>query len=312
MSKRTNTYLILALIFTLSACQNSKNEQKTQIQETPDEYYDLKWKIDKKNPIAYKTAMEDIDEKKLAKNGIDCNDFFNAFSDTEDSHCEEMQHFFDAISNIYKNHSFTTTLTEDKNGAIDVKLIGLKNNKAPNKKSNPMSALFGNAMSGVQLRGKINKDGGIESFYIKKEQLNLLALMFELPTEPVKIGDRWSIQASFISNDQNFICDEYDKTHIVELIDVKEIDGEMIAFIKYDLRYYVNGAFNNPFFGTTVPTKMDVEFNGISEFNITKGKWKNYNALMSMDITGIMNNQTKQRFKLIEIEEFPKELLDIK
>ena len=61
---------------------------------------------------------------------------------------------------------------------------------------------------------------------MKKEHMNLLAMMFELPTKLVKIGDRWSIEASFISNDQNFICDEYDITHNVELANVKEIDGD--------------------------------------------------------------------------------------
>jgi len=294
-------------------CQNNHiNEQTTQVNETLNGYYDLKWKIDKKSPVAYKTAMEAIDENNLAKKGFDCNDFLNAFSDTADFNCEDFKDFFEAMTNLYKDYSFTTTLTEDKNGAIDVKLISVKNNNTPNNLPDSLPDFFANAMTGVQLRGKINKDGGIESFYMKKEQLNLLAMMFELPTKPVKIGDRWTIQASFISNDQNFICDEYDKTHIVELADVKEIDGDLIAFIKYDIRYYVNGEFSNPFLGKTVPTKMDVGFNGISEFNITKGKWKDYNGLMSMDVTGIMTNHTKQRFKLIEIENISKELLEIK
>jgi hypothetical protein len=313
MKKLINYFLLLTLLTTNVACQyKHKNEKTKLVKETTSGFYDLKWKVDKNNPIAYKTAMESIDVNNLAKKGFDCNDFLNAFSDTANFNCEAFKDFFEAMNNLYKDYSFTTTLTEDKNGAIDVKLISVKNNNVSNNLPDSLHDIFANAMTGVQLRGKINKDGAIESFWMKKEQLNLLAIMFELPTKPVKIGDRWTIQASFISNDQNFICDEYKKTHIIELVDVKEIEGDLIAFIKYDIRNYVKGEFNNPFLGKTVPTKMDVGFNGISEFNITKGKWKNYNGLMSMDITGIMTNQTKLRFKLIEIENIPKELLEIK
>lgn len=313
MKRLINYFLLFTMVTTNVVCQNNANNgQVTKEKEISGNYYDLIWKIDKNSPVAYKTAMEAIDENNMAKKGFDCNDFQNAFSDSANFNCDEFKDFFEAMTSLYKDYSFTTTLTEDKNGAIDVKLISVKNNSSSNNLPDSLPDFFKDVMTGVQLRGKINTDGGIESFYMKKEQMNLLAIMFELPTKPVKIGDRWAIQASFISNDQNFICDEYDKTHIVELADVKEIDGDLIAFIKYDLRYYVNGEFNNPFLGKTVPTKMDLAFNGISEFNITKGKWKDYNGLMTMDVSGIMTNKTKQRFKLIEIENIPKELLDVK
>lgn len=306
MKKKINFLFLLILVYLSTSCQNQVAENQNS-----NEYYDLNWKIEKNKPIAYKTAMEPIDENNLSKQGFDCNDFINAFTDTSNFNCEDFKDFFESVNSIHKNYSFTTTLTKNNKGTIDVKLISVKNDSETNLPDS-ISDFFANAFAGVQLRGKINEDGGIESFYIKKEQMNLLALMFELPTKPVKIGDKWTIQASLISNDQNFICDEYDKTHIVELVDVKEIDGDLIAFIKYNIRYYVKGEFNNPFLGKTMPAMMDVGFNGISEFNITKGKWKDYNGLMTMDVTGIMSNHTKQRFKLIEVETIPDDLLNIK
>jgi len=272
--------------------------------------YDLKWIIEDDNQIAFKTAMEPIDTNNLTKIGIDCDSFISAFSDTTNFNCEDFKEFFESINSFYTDYSMTTVLSRDNYDAIDVKLISVKNNST--NLSDSVPDFFAQAMTGVQLRGKINEDGGIESFYMKKEQMNLLAIMFELPTKPVRIGDKWTIQASFISNDHNFICNDYDKKHLVELVDVKTINGEDIAFIKYDLRYYVNGEFNNPFLGKTIPTKMDVAFNGISEFNITLGKWKNYNGIMSMFVSGIMNTNTKQRFSLVELEEIPNELLMVK
>jgi hypothetical protein len=289
--------MILAL-FCISAY--SQTEQK----------YDLKWKVDKDNPIAFKTSMEPIDTNNLLKTGFDCNDYLNAFSDTADFNCDDFEDFFEALNSLYSDYSIITTLTLNNKETIDVKLIATQNATKSNLPDS-IPDFFKNAFKGVQLRGKINSDGGIESFYMKKEQMNLLALMFELPTQPVKIGDRWKIQASFISNDHNFICDDYGKKHNIELVDVRIIDGDEIAFIKYDINYYVNGVFNNPVFGKAVPTTMDVTYNGISEFNITKGKWRDYNGIMSMDVTGFMNNQSRQRFKLSEIDEIPTEVLNI-
>jgi hypothetical protein len=294
-------YFILVTFLTISLNLFSQTNQS----------YDLKWIIDKNNPIAYKTAMEPIDTNNLSKIGIDCDSFISAFSDTTIFNCEDFNEFFESINSFYSNYSMTTILSRDDKEAIDVKLLTVKNDSKINLPDS-VPDFFTKAMTGVQLRGKINEDGGIESFYMKKDQMNLLAIMFELPTKPVKIGDKWTIQASFISNDHNFICNDYSKKHIVELVDVKTINGEIIAYIKYDIRYYVNGEFNNPFLGKTVPTEMDVAFNGISEFNITKGKWGKYNGIMSMYVTGIMNTNTKQRFSLIELKEIPEELLLVK
>lgn len=273
--------------------------------------YDLKWKIQRDKPIAYKTAMENIDESNLSENSFNAEDFINAFSDSVDFKFDEFNDLFEAINNFQNDYSTITTLTRNDKGIIDVKLIPVKNDTAINMPDS-IADFISKAFSGVQLRGKINENGGIESFYMKKEQMNLLAMMFELPTKPVKIGDIWTIQASFISNDQNFICDDYRMHHEIELIDVKNIEGDTIAFIKYDLQYYVNGEFNNPFYGNATPTMMEMNFNAIAEFNITKGKWKNYDGIMLMRSTGFMNYDTKQRFKLVELDTIPPEMLLLK
>ncbi len=303
-------FLLVIIIASTVTAQNKKHK-KSKVSNKKDSsiYYDLRWNVDENNPIAYKTAMEVVNKDSLSKSCFNFKEFMQSFTDIIDFKCDEMNDFFEEMTCKYKNYSYTTTLTQDKNGAIDVKLISLKDGVSNSPDS--VSDFFAQAMSGVQLRGKINKEGGIESFYMKKEQLNLLSLMFELPDKAVKIGDTWTIQVSFISNDQNFICNDYTKTHLVQLVDVKDVNGDLIAFIKYNIRYFVDGDFKNPFLGNTIPTKMDVSFKGISEFNISKGKWENYDGLLSMDVTGVMTSHTQQRFKLIEIENIPEELLDV-
>ena len=55
---------------------------------------------------------------------------------------------------------------------------------------------------------------------------NLLALFFQLPSKPVKIGEKWSIDLNWISMDQNFKCDSMKKVNEVQLIDVFKRKGE--------------------------------------------------------------------------------------
>lgn len=66
-----------------------------------------------------------------------------------------------------------------------------------------LHSLMGNAM----LRGSVYREGGVHSWWVKSSQLNLICLMSELPTEPVAIGDSWSLGTKLINNDHNFVCD---------------------------------------------------------------------------------------------------------
>jgi len=98
----------------------------------------------------------------------------------------------------------------------------------------------------------------------------------------------------------------------VELSDVKIIEGDTIAYIKYDLRYYVNGDFMTPFSENSTPTSLDCTYTGIAEFNITKGKWSNYNLLTTINGIGFPTTQTKQIQRLVELKKIPKEVLEYK
>ena len=69
------------------------------------------------------------------------------------------------------------------------------------------------------------------SFWVKSSQKNLIAIFFQLPAKPVKIGDKWSLDINLIANDQNFECDSAYKINEVTLTDIKKVNGETKIWI---------------------------------------------------------------------------------
>lgn len=142
----------------------------------------------------------------------------------------------------------------------------------------------------------------IHSFWVKSKQKNLIAMFFELPNKPVKVGDTWQIDVNLIANDQNFECDSAYKINMVTLTDIKKINGETIAVIKYEIEEFVDGSFNSPaFFGSGGPTQTMMKFThqAIAEFSIDKGRWISYDGIMGLVASGIMTSNTKKKFSLI-------------
>jgi hypothetical protein len=274
------------------------NVGRTYSQDTT--YYDLDWKIDKGARIIYSTAFEQIS----STSNIDFDSFFGSFADTLDSDKGEFVDFFNSLKDQFKSFSLITTLSREEDDIIDV-VVFFKPNNPEKKPKDSKTEFFTKALSGIQLRGKLNLDGGIESFYMKNDQKNLLSILFELPTKRVKVGDKWPLQVNLLSVDQNFVCNEYKNRNSVELIDVRNIDGKDIAILRYDLYSFVKGDFQNPLTEKAIPSSMEMQFNGLCEFNITDGKWKDFNGLMSTVYSGIMNSNVKQSLILVEIENQP-------
>ena len=157
---------------------------------------------------------------------------------------------------------------------------------------------------GVVLRGSLYEEGGIHSFWLKSRQKNLLALLFELPTVPVKVGDKWSLDVNLIANDQNFDCDSAYKVNEVTLVDVKKRKGEKIAVLKYHHVEYVQGSYYKPSFlgdeGEQQAGMMKFVHEGMAEFSVDKGRWVVYDGVMSLETTGMVTVKKKTRFGLIE------------
>jgi hypothetical protein len=108
-----------------------------------------------------------------------------------------------------------------------------------------------------------------------------------------------------IGNDQNYICKEAIKVNIVTLTDIIERDGETIAIVDYNIREFVSGDFVNPGFsgkpGKSTETIMEFLYSAQGEFSVDQGKWLSLNGILSLDATGIMSSNQKQKISLVEV-----------
>lgn len=268
----------------------------------------LEWKLEEGDTIMYKTVMQNIEVE-----NDENSPFLKLIEDTE---------LVDKLQKQMNNTNLITYLTNSQNfeKVIDIELIGKEIQKS--KPNNDEEVNFiSSMMKGTLLRGTIKKSGEVHSFWLKRAQLNLVSIFFELPGKPVSIGDTWELRnLALISNDQNFICKEAERTNQVELVEILTTESDTVAVLNYTIREYVSGTFRmkNPFENITSKNEdadqfaneltktsavsIDYSFNGTAKFSITKGKWLSYNGIVSAKSLGIMgNNSTKQNYALKEI-----------
>jgi|SRR5690554_1594506 len=272
------------------------------------ETVELKWKIGKNEKLNYYTVMSNIDESSFE---MDFGGLFKALSDSTDSGLNKSKDLFKKINKTFENQNFITTLTNKNNGVIDIVMMTKskevseeENNTADENNDDEILKMMQSMTQGVMLRGSVYETGGIHSFWVKSDQKNLIALFFELPSKPVKVGDKWSLNINLIANDQNFDCDSSFKMNEVTLTDIKKINGETIAVLKYNIVEYVKGNFNTPSFfggkGGQKETMMKFTHQGIAEFSVDKGRWVNYDGIMSLEATGVVTANNKTKYTLID------------
>lgn len=269
---------------------------------------DLKWKIGENENLNYATVMSDIDTSSIE---MDFGGLLKSLSDSTDSGIKESKDFFKKFNDAFKNLDYVTTLSTEEDGVIDIVMTtrpkeNVKETEidSTDSKEAEMLKMMQSMSQGVMLRGSVYETGDIHSFWVKSNQKNLIAIFFQLPTNPVKIGDKWPLEVNLIANDQNFKCDSAYKINEVTLTDIKKVDGETVAVLKYNIVEYVSGDFNSPsFFGNEdgkKKTMMKFSHQGIAEFSIEKGRWISYDGIMSLEASGVMTANKKTKFTLIK------------
>lgn len=268
----------------------------------------MNWKIEENENLNYLTIMSDIDTTSIE---MDFGGFFNTDMDSTNDEIKESRTLFKKLNEASKNLDYVTTLTNKNEGVIEILMrtkpkekIEVKDIDSTYNKLEDAIQMIQFMSQGVMLRGSIYRTGGIHSFWVNNAQKNLISLFFELPTMPVKVGDKWSLDINLIANDQNFECDTSYKINEVTLTEIKKVDGDTIAVLKYNIIEYVKGKFNTPSFldydGGQKETMIKFNHQGIAEFSIGKGRWVQYDGLTVFESTGIMTAQKSTKYKLIE------------
>lgn len=316
--------LTLQLLLLLSTFAFSQTKEKIS----------LEWKISKNDTLKYKTTMNAIKEKKETSNKNDSTSIFSG---------KEFEKIRESLSDINSGMKYQTNLYLNKKDEKIIDIVMLMFNEENNDSSEKLKELmssvkdenskkgkkkkgknkfdeiekdslnFKNLYKGlvglngnIILRGRISNTGEIISTYYKNSQKNLISVLFELPNRKVEIGEKWKLNLSLIEMDQNFVCDSLSKENSVFIEEILEKDGDKIAVIKYNVKEYVIGDFNNPMggmFGMENDNKTFMKISHIATgyFSISKGKWINYEGIMEIESNFAMfGGKSKTEFKLIE------------
>jgi hypothetical protein len=288
-----HTILCFVLIIALSACSsdNSANEVSTM-------YYDLDWKLAEGEILAYRTAIIPV----------------NLNEDSASTEEAEATPDFGILIRAMQpsSYSMVSLLQLNERGNIEVQMIvnDVDLSEATEVLSPEALETLSVSFSGVQLRGELNLDGGIESFYLEQRQKNLLAMFFELPTHPVSVGDSWEIEVYCVTMGNGFIVDIAERTNQVTFTELTtNSEGKALAVIDYFILESVSGDFINPMSDEAMETSMDCSFIGRGYFLIDEGRWESFFGNFNIISTNpVMNLENRQQFSLVPFDyEVPQE-----
>ncbi len=272
--------------------------------------YSLNWKIDDGEVVAFKTAMNPVEDTESSIS-FDFDQLFTG----NDIPIEARQQLSDI--KLPRVFSMISILESNSHENISVKMIvdeiDLPENELDNEISEGFNELMGKMKGTVQLRGELTPDGAISSFYLEQEQRNVIAMFFELPTEPINIGDSWEIDVNCISMGNGFIATNAERVNHVEFSElIENSDGESIAVLDYFIAETVEGDFQMPLSDEAVPTTMTCTFLGQGFFLIEEGRWEQFAGEFAIKSTGIMNSEVAQHFALTPLEDIPEEYIGLK
>lgn len=287
-------YLLTLIIFLVNICSS-----KAQTQDS----YELNWKLNHKERLAYWAMMEQVDSVKVETPNL------GEELDGEEKELEDLKSFFEKLSKEFKKGQENFSLVAVMEGNKDwVKAFMVRENFNTESQD---SASFSSMFKGVQLRGTLNQNGAIESFYTKRDQKNLLATFFQLPSQPVRVGDKWSLDVNWLTANHNYEGDSMSRVNEVELLEVRIEESDTIAVLKYNIEEVMYGhLIYGVDWQAPVAAFYSMDYDAMAEFSISSGRWLNYEGIAHVKGAGFQNIEYKQRYALIAIKEgIPKQVI---
>lgn len=216
---KINVRLILFLILTFNMAFGQLTKEPVWIN----------WRISDNEIIAYKTTMSELEESKFQS-----DDYFKSLLDSlgvkDEANQLDLDELAKALKKQSENFELISTL-QNVNDLIYVRII----RKAKDATRTSSTGILGDMTNGIQFRGYLSKEGSIYSYYLKNQQKNILAILFQLPEKKVKVGDSWTVDSQWFSNDQTFKCDKAERISKVTLKDLKIVKKDTIALISYNI-----------------------------------------------------------------------------
>jgi len=265
----------------------------------------LRWKVPKKGAIGFETSLDPIDPDKEQVISVDIR---RLFGDEVPKRVKTQLHKL----LMPERFSMVSIVRPSGKGDLSVKMIVPKAPEArPEGVPEAAWKKMRSAMTGVQLRGSMTNAGQITSFYLESKQKNLIALMFQLPKKPVKVGDSWSLDdVNFIRLSHGFICKKAQRVNRVRLVSLSPADeGDRTAVLEYVVAESVDGKFRHQMMPKSQPVSYTFSFIARGEFLVGKGAWRSFVGEMRITATGKTDAEVTKRIAMRPMRSVPAELL---
>ena len=286
MLKKSAVFILPVIIIFFAACASTDTGGDNGIL--------LRWKLENQETIVYDTEL-----KEVTGDYRDLIEVFESLKEGDIETADYLQNEFDNMQTIQKDSIMKTIIQNGDDGILQMTMIVGPGQRIMDDLS-IIDDLTGHD-SGVMLRGDVDTAGKIVSFWVKRGQKNLVAMLLELPEKRVNVGDTWSLDINFIENDQTFICSNADKKNTITLIDLKEDGGDTIAVMKYDISELVSGTFPGATFGLDtdlIEATMIMGFRGLAEFSVNEGRWLRYSGIMYTETQGFQDSTTVRKISM--------------
>lgn len=271
--------------------------------------YNLNWKIEEGQPIAYSTVME-VSNSDIS---ADLDRIFN-FGQADESSGQQsfLEEMFENLKTTQTTYSIVSILEKNPRGNISIKMVLNNVDMLEQEPDDSMGQEFSQLLKGIKgsslLQGEITPEGEIVSTCIAQRQRNLLALFFELPGKPINVGDTWQIDLNCIIMDSSqFTIENFDRVNQVTFTKIVETpEGEPVAILDYLIVESVEGEQTIPFFSSEpISASMKCSFIGRGQFLIEQGRWKQFSAEHTIQTTGVITSDVTQHLALSPLEQVP-------
>ncbi len=297
--KTLSTILIITVFLGLACSSGSESDQSVL----------LRWKLGNGESIAYKASMDPVDPAEEVLLRIDVKAIAEGLSIPD----EVKEEFLEFRQRTHA--SMTNILTKKPNGRISVKMIADSSAVADSpvtSEDSVLADLIKKINGTVQLRGEMDEAGKVTSFYLEKRQSDLISMWFELPEDPVKVGDTWSVDVNFVTMGHGYIVNKADRTNQVTLTALtKTEDGDLVATIEYVFSEYAEGTFQFPGSEEGISSVMSCGFYAQAKFLVNKGRWLEFKGQARVKMTGMMASDSHQHLNMTLMDTVPEDLLKL-
>jgi hypothetical protein len=264
----------------------------------------LRWKVPQGTPLGYEFVTQQVapgkgtlrlDLSELKKSGLPV---------------KQRQKLFEVQTP--SESAMATVLTAKPSGELSAKVVVTRVAVPRKKRSTKLDREMAQAMKQmegtVRLRASMTEWGFVTSD-LKREQRNLLALLFELPSKPVAVGDTWTHSADLVKMGAGWEG-ESETLNQVQLVSLeKEAEGRTVARIDFTLADRQDGRFSDRRLKKDLPALMEMFFVGRGEFLVEQGRWRRFAGRMTTRASGFMETDSEQQLTLTPLDPIPAQVL---